>query len=83
MPKWYDRYSVVAILFAAGAVLPFWSAPVRIICALLAFAIIIVVLVVRLQRHASMITGSRSTLADMETRIDRIRADREKRFSRR
>jgi len=83
MPKWYDRYAVVAILFAAGAILPFLPAVGRIICALLAFAIVIVVLVVRLQRHASMITGSRSTIADMETRIDRIRADREKRFTRR
>jgi hypothetical protein len=36
-----------------------------------------------LQRHASAITGSRSTLVDMESRIDRIRADREKRFTRR
>jgi|GEM_PF-3322016 uncharacterized membrane protein len=83
MPRWYDRYAVIAILFAAGAILPFWPATGRIICALLAFAIIIIVLIVRLQRHASSLTGKRSTLADMESRIDRIRADREKRFSRR
>lgn len=83
MPKWYDRYGVIAILFAAGAILPFWPAQGRIICALLAFAIIIVVLVIRLQRHASTITGSRSTIVDMESRIDRIRAERDKRFNRR
>jgi uncharacterized membrane protein len=83
MPKWYDRYAVIAILFAAGAILPFWPAPGRIICALLAFAIVIIVLIIRLQRHASMITGSRSTIVDMESRIDRIRAERDKRFRRR
>ena len=83
MPKWYDRYAVVAILFAAGAILPFFPATGRIICALLAFAIIIVVLIVRLRRHASMITGSRSTIADMESRIDRIRNERDRRFNRR
>lgn len=83
MPRWYDRYAVVAILFAALAILPFWPVQARIICALLAFAIIIIVLIVRLQRHASSITGSRSTIADTESRIERIRADREKRFSRR
>jgi hypothetical protein len=83
VPKWYDRYAVVAILFAALAILPLWPMQARIICALLAFAIIIIVLIVRLQRHASSITGSRSTLVDMESRIDRIRADREKRFTRR
>ncbi len=83
MPKWYDRYAVIAILFAALAILPFWPAPARIICALLAFAIVIIVLIVRLQRHASMITGSRSTIVDMQSRIDRIREEREKRFNRR
>jgi hypothetical protein len=83
MPKWYDRYAVFALLFAAMAILPFFPATYRIICALLAFAIIIIVLIVRLQRHASMITGSRSTILDMESRIDRIRAERDKRYNRR
>ena len=82
MPRWHNVLAIVAIFFVAGAVWP-WSTLNRYVCAAIAFALIFVVLVSRLQRHASSITGSRSTLEDMQSRIERIRADRDKRFSKR
>jgi hypothetical protein len=82
MPRWHNFVAIVAIFFVAGAVWP-WSPLNRILCAIIAFALILVVLVARLQRHASFLSGSRSTIKDTESRIDRIRADREKRFGRR
>lgn len=81
MPRWHNFVAIVAIFFVAGAVYP-WSPLNRVICAGTAFALILVVLVSRLQRHASSITGSRATIKDMESRIERIRSDRDKRFSR-
>lgn len=82
MPRWHNFVAIVAIFFVAGAVWP-WSPLNRIACAATAFALIIVVLVSRLQRHATTITGTRATIKDAESRIERIRADREKRFTRR
>ena len=82
MPRWHNVLAIVAIFFVAGAVWP-WSTLNRYVCAAIAFALIFVVLVSRLQRHATSITGSRSSIEDMNARIDRIRADREKRFTRR
>ena len=82
MPRWHNFVAVIAIFFVAGAVWP-WSTLNRGVCAAIAFGLIFLVLVSRLQKHASSITGSRSTIEDAESRIDRIRADREKRFSRR
>ena len=82
MPRWHNFVAIIAIFFVAAAVWP-WSPLNRILCAAVAFMLIILVLFSRLQRHASSIIGSRSTQKDMESRIDRIRADRDKRFSRR
>ena len=82
MPRWHNIVAIIAIFFVAGAVWP-WSTLNRAACAAVAFALIIVVLISRMQKHASSLTGSRSTIQDAEARIDRIREDREKRFSRR
>ena len=81
MMRWQNFLAIIAIFFAAGALWP-WSWLNRIVCAAIAFAIIIVLLVTRLQQHAASITGSRATIKDVESRIDRIRAERDKRFSR-
>ena len=82
MPRWHNFVAILAIFFVAGAVWP-WSPLNRIACAAVAFGLILIVLISRLQRHASQISGSRPTVKDIESRIDRIRADRDKRFSRR
>ena len=82
MPRWHNFVVIVAIFFVAGALWP-WSAVNRGACAAIAFVLILRVLLSRLQLHASSITGSRASLNDMQSRIDRIREDRDKRFSRR
>jgi hypothetical protein len=82
MPRWQNLLAIIAIFLVAGAVWP-WAALGRLICAALAFALIAIVLVSRLQQHAAGFTGSRATIRDMETRIDRIRSEREQRFRRR
>jgi hypothetical protein len=82
MSRWQNFMAIVAIFFAAGALWP-GSGQRRIVCAAVAFAIVIALLVRRLQQHAASITNSRATIKDMESRIDRIRAERDKRLSRR
>ena len=82
MPRWQNLLAIVAIFFVAGALWP-WSPLNRLVCAAIAVALILVVLVSRLQQHAAMLSGSRSTIKDMEARIDRIRNEREQRFRRR
>ena len=82
MPRWHNFVAIVALLFVAGALWP-WAVTNRIVCATIAFALIIFVLSSRLRLHALNLTRSRPTIADAQARIDRIRADREKRFTRR
>ena len=82
MLRWQNFLAIIATFFAAGALWP-WSGLNRIVCAAVAFAIIIVLLVSRLQQHAASLTGTRATIKDMESRIERIRAERENRLSRR
>lgn len=81
MPRWQSFLAIVAIFFVAGALWP-WSPLNRLVCSAIAVALIIVVLISRLQQHAATLTGSRSSIKDMESRIDRIRSEREKRFRR-
>ena len=83
MRRWQNVLAIVAIFLVAGALFPWWSGLNRIVCAAAAFAIALVLLVSRLQQHAASMTSSRATVKDMESRIDRIRADRDNRFSRR
>jgi Ca2+/H+ antiporter len=82
VPRWQSFLAIVAIFFVAGALWP-WSPLNRLVCAGLAVAFILVVLASRLQQHAANLTSSRSTIKDMESRIDRIREEREKRLRRR
>lgn len=82
MPRWQSLMAILAIFFVAGALWP-WSPLNRLVCAGIAVALIIVVLASRLQQHAAALTGSRASIKDMESRIDRIRNDRERRFTRR
>ncbi|MBV8602471.1 MAG: hypothetical protein JO359_12985 [Candidatus Eremiobacteraeota bacterium] len=82
MLRWQNFIAIVAIFFAAGAVWP-WSPLNRVVCAGIAFALILVLLVSRLQQHATRITGSRSSIEEMQSRIDKIRAERERRYGRR
>jgi Ca2+/H+ antiporter len=81
MPRWQSLLAIVAIFFVAGALWP-WSPLNRLVCAGIALVLILLVLASRLQQHASMLSGSRSTIKDMEARIDRIRGERERRFRR-
>ncbi|MGH7660443.1 MAG: hypothetical protein ACRENA_05955 [Vulcanimicrobiaceae bacterium] len=81
MPRWQSLAAIVAIFFVAASLWP-WSPLNRVVCAAIAVLLIIVVLASRLQQHAALLSGSRSTIKDMESRIDRIRGDREKRFRR-
>lgn len=84
MPRWHNLVAIVAIFFAAGALAP-WSTLNRYLCAIVAFALILAVLILRLRVHtaASRKPGTRASIEDMQSRIDRIRADRENRFGRR
>jgi Ca2+/H+ antiporter len=81
MPRWQSLLAIVAIFFVAGALWP-WSPLNRLVCAGIAVVLILLVLASRLQQHAAMLSGSRSTIKDMEARIDRIRTERERRFRR-
>jgi hypothetical protein len=83
MRRWQNVLAIVAILFVAAALYP-WNAYNRIVCAAVAFALILVLLVSRLQQHMQMLTGgSRASINEMQSRIDRIRAERERRYGRR
>lgn len=82
MPRWHNFAAIIALLFVAGALWP-WAAINRVVCAAIAFSLIILVLSARLRLHALNLTASRPTITDMQSRIDKIRAEREKRHSRR
>lgn len=82
MPRWQSFLAILAIFFVAGALWP-WSPFNRLLSAALAFALILIVLVSRLQQHATTLTSSRSSIKDMESRIDRIRSQRDARYRRR
>ncbi|HTX03363.1 MAG TPA: hypothetical protein VMD07_06765 [Candidatus Acidoferrales bacterium] len=82
MPRWQSALAILAILCVAGTFWP-WAALYRIACAAAAFALIIAVLVSRLQQHAAAMTSSRATIKQLESRIDDIRSQREQRYRRR
>ncbi len=82
MPRWQSLLAILAILLVAGALWP-WSPLDRLLCAGTAVVLIVVVLASRLQQHAATLTGSRASIKDMESRIERIRGEREARFRRR
>jgi len=82
MMPWQNAVTVLAIGFAIATVFPL--SPVnRIACSVIAFALILIVLSARLREHARTRPQKRQSLEDMETRIEQIRADRERRYGRR
>ena len=80
MRPWQNAIALAATLLACGALLPL-GVRVRITCAVLAFAIIIVLLVIRLRAHAVRRNDART--AGIYGRIERIRAERAARRGRR
>ena len=82
MMRWQNFVAILAIFFAAGAIWP-WSPLNRIVCVAIAFALILVLLVTRMQQHASSFTSKRASTQDMQSRIDRIREERDRRYGRR
>ena len=82
MRRWQNLFVILALFSVAGAVYP-WAAFNRIVCAAIAFALVLIVLTSRLQQHASTITGTRASIEDMQSRISRIREERERRYGRR
>jgi len=79
MRPWQNGIALIATFFAAGALLP-WSGRMRLVCAFVAFALIAVLLALRLQTHAG---AARSrTDADLLAKIERIRQQRARRSRR-
>ena len=79
MRPWQNAVALAATLLAAGALLPLGDR-VRLAFAALAVGIILLLLVVRLRAHTARRTDARTT--GVYDRIDRIRADRDRRRSR-
>lgn len=77
MRPWQNAFAIVATFIAAGVLLP-WDLRLRIVCALLAFTLIVVLFVSRMRQHAKHI--HRESIESSQERIDRIRAARSKRF---
>ena len=73
MRPWQNAIALAATLLACGALLPL-GVRARIACAVLAFVIIIVLLVIRLRAHAVRSNDART--AGIYGRIERIRAER-------
>jgi len=77
MRRWQNGLVILAAFFVAGALLP-WG--FRLVCALGAIGIVLVLFVMRLRAHGVR-TDSAGTAATLE-RIAQIRAEREKRLGR-
>jgi hypothetical protein len=80
MRPWQNAVALVATLFAAGALLPL-APNLRLLCGGLAISIIVVLFVMRMRAHQVRRTDAR--VADVYTRIERIRGERGSRTKRR
>lgn len=80
MRPWQNAVALVATLFAAGALLPL-APQFRLLCGGLAIATIMALLWLRVRAHQVRRTDAR--VADVYTRIERIRSDRNSRTKRR
>jgi hypothetical protein len=80
MRPWQNAVALVATLFAAGALLPL-APQFRLLCGGLAIATILALLWLRVRAHQVRRTDAR--VADVYTRIERIRDDRRRRTKRR
>jgi hypothetical protein len=75
-----NALAIVATFFVAGSLLP-WSSRLRLTCAFAAMGLITLLLVMRMRAHLAV--GRRRDDATSWSRIERIRADRERRLGRR
>jgi hypothetical protein len=75
-----NALAIVATFFVAGSLLP-WSPRLRLTCALAAMGLIVLLLVMRMRAHLGV--RQRRENATSWSRIERIRADRERRLGRR
>jgi hypothetical protein len=80
MRPWQNAVALLATLFAAGALLPL-APHLRLLCAGLAIATIVGLLVIRMRVHRARRDSAR--VADVYTRIERMRAERGSRIRRR
>jgi hypothetical protein len=73
MRPWQNALALAGVMCAAGALLPL-PARFRLLCAGLAIAAIVILLVVRMRAHRARRDDARSS--DVYRRIERIRAGR-------
>ena len=73
MRPWQNALALAGVVFAAGALLPL-RPEIRLFCAALAVATIVVLLLVRMRAHRARRDDAR--VADVYRRIERIRAGR-------
>jgi hypothetical protein len=75
-----NALAIVATFFVAGALLP-WSPRLRLVCAFAAIGMILLLLVMRMRAHLG--AQRHRTDATSWSRIERIRAERQRRLGRR
>ncbi len=80
MRPWQNAVALLATVFAAGALLPL-APQYRLVCGGLAIATIVGLLVIRMRSHRVRRDSAR--VADVYTRIERMRAERNTRIKRR
>jgi hypothetical protein len=78
MPRWQNAMALLAVVLAAVALLPL-APGARVMCAGLAVAVIVTLLMVRLRAHR--VRRDATAVAGVYDRIERIRADRAKRIT--
>ena len=80
MRPWQNLLALAGVVFAAGALLPL-RPEIRLFCAALAVATIVILLLLRMRAHRVRRDDARVT--DVYNRIERIRAGRRSRDPRR
>jgi hypothetical protein len=80
MRPWQNALAIIGGFLVGGALLP-WPARYRLACAVAAIAIVLILFVARLRAHGKR-EGKRAR-ADALSAVERIRAERAKRFGRR
>ena len=81
MQSWQNVLTMVAIGFAFATLLPI-PGLYRISCSIAAFGLILIVLAYRVRDHTRKGPANKESIAEMESRIAQIRADRERRYGR-
>lgn len=75
MRPWQNALAIAAGFLVAGSLLP-WS--LRLVCALGAIAIVLILAIIRLRGHARELRKTGTT--DVYERLQKIRSDRRARF---